>query len=478
MKRIFLLLVALVISVAAFAKIEPADVCTSGMVLQQNTKVLLWGTADGGTKVKVQPSWSKQSYDVHADSEGRWEVYVDTPAASYTPYKIEFSSGKDKVVVDDILIGEVWVASGQSNMEMPVKGFHNNPVENSIDYIAGAAAPDKIRMFMVPMKRSYTPETRVEATWKGATPETVPDMSATAYFFARKLNEVLDVPVGIVCPAYGGTRVEAWLPREVLETYPEEDLSKEAIEKRHHANRPMLMYNAMIYPVKGYTIKGFVWYQGCSNVYAPEKYVSRLSDMVGTWRKDWRDAENALPFYQVEIAPFNYNNGTDKASLLRKSQHDAAKAIPNCGVIVTNDLVKPYEYDNIHPCMKREVGDRLAFLALNRDYGYKTIDCYSPEALGCEKVEGRDNQLAVILDNAPRGLDRWHDIKGLEVAGEDGVFYPVTTAHFDCGRKTLWVVSPSVPKPVQARYCWGDFNPGNLHTIAGLPVSPFWVKLN
>ena len=447
------------------------------MVMQQNTEAKIWGTASANAQITVTPSWNGKAYKAKADSQGNWEVMVQTPKGSYKAYAIAVKGDGSSLQIKDVLIGEVWLASGQSNMEMPMRGFYNCPVEDAQEYICAPAAKDKIRMFTVPIKQSYEPLTQVDSKWEGAEPATIPGMSATAFFFAHKLNEMLDVPVGIVSCAYGGARIESWTPKEILETYPDEDLSRETIEATMHYTRPYLAYNAMLCPVKGYTIKGFIWYQGCSNVGKHEQFVDRMSTMVNHWRECWNDKEAQLPFYMVEIAPYRYKPQTavSYASLLRQAQHEAAKTIPNCGIVVTNDLVESYEQDNIHPANKKEVGDRLARLALNRDYGMTSVACYSPEAVECN-VWGV-NELAVWLTHCEDGISRWMEIEGLEVAGSEGIFYPVTYAFFEWNPKVLRVRSEFVPDPCEVRYGWGDFNPGNLKNCQGMPVSPFWVKL-
>lgn len=478
MKRLAAILaMVLCICMTAEAKLTVSNLFTDGAVLQQNTQAAIWGKADPGTNVTVTTSWNGKSYRASADSEGRWDVMVSTPAGSYKSYSITVKGGGDTVRINDVLIGEVWLASGQSNMEMPMRGFFNSPVEHAQDYVSARAATEKIRMITVPIKQSYEPLDEFDSKWVGAEPATIPEMSATAFFFAHKLNQVLDIPVGIVSCAYGGARIESWTPKEILETYPDEDLSRDAIEAMTHYHRPYLAYNAMLNPVKGYTIKGFIWYQGCSNVGKHDQFVERMGIMVDHWRKCWNDEQAELPFYMVEIAPYRYKPQTaiSYASLLRQAQHDAAKAIPNSGIVVTNDLVESFEQDNIHPTKKLEVGERLAKLALNRDYGYSTIACYSPEAVKCTKsADGK--QLSVELSNCWNGLNRWMEIEGLEVAGSEGVFYPVTYAYFEWETRTLTVRSEFVFDPCEVRYGWGDFNPGNLKNCEGLPVSPFWIK--
>lgn len=478
MKRILsVLALVLCISMVSEAKLVLSSPCSDSMVLQQNSNARIWGKASAGAQITVTPSWDGKAYRCKADSDGKWEVEIKTPAGSYKAYDVLVKGDGSTVKLKDVLVGEVWLASGQSNMEMPMRGFFNCPVENAFDYICAPAATEKIRMFTVPLKQTYGPQDMVDAVWKGAEPSTVPEMSATAFFFARKLNEMLDVPVGIVSCAYGGARIESWTPKEILETYPDEDLSRERIENMVHYHRPYLAYNAMLCPVMGYTVKGFIWYQGCSNVGRHDQFVERMSIMVDHWRSCWSDEKAELPFYMVELAPYRNKPYTAVPyfALLRQAQHDAAKAIPNCGIVVTNDLVESYEQDNIHPAKKKEVGERLAALALNRDYGMWAVPCYSPEAVKCTRFS--NCELAVELTDCPNGLSRWMEIEGLEVAGSEGIFYPVTYAFFEWGQKILRVRSEFVHDPCEVRYGWGDFKPGNLKNCEGLPVAPFYLKV-
>lgn len=476
-KRFITLALLLCMCIAAEAKLALSNLCTDGMVLQQKTEAALWGTTDPGAQVTVTPSWNGKAYRCKADADGRWTVKVQTPAGSYKAYSITVRGGGESIRINDVLVGEVWLASGQSNMEMPMRGFFNCPVENAQEFVCAPAATDKIRMFTVPIRQTYDLQTEVESQWKGAEPSTVPEMSATAFFFAHKLNEMLDIPVGIVSCARGGARVESWLPKEILENYPDEDLSKEAIEAQSDYVRPYMAYNGMLHPVKGYTIKGFIWYQGCSNVGKHDQFPERMTTLINHWRECWGDTQAELPFYMVEIAPYRYKPATSVsyASLLRQAQHEVAATVPNCGIVVTNDLVDSFEMDNIHPMRKQEVGDRLARLALNRNYGFHSVACYSPAAVKCYR-SAAGNEIMVELSHTPNGLSRWMEIEGLEVAGSEGIFYPVEYAYFEWETRVLRIRSEYVFDPCEVRYGWGDFNPGNLKNSDGMPVSPFWVK--
>ncbi len=263
----------------------------------------------------------------------------------------------------------------------------------------------------------------------------------------------------------------------MLREHTDENLDHKAIEAMTDYRRPFLMYNAMLCPVKGYSIKGFIWYQGCSNVGSHDNFVQHMTMLIDHWRSCWDDDRAQLPFYMVEIAPYRYKPAgeTSYASLLRKAQHDVASSVPNCGIAVTNDLVESYEMDNIHPAKKKPVGDRLAYLALNRTYGFRSIACDSPEAIKCIRIKD-SNELGIVLTNCDNGLSRWMEIEGLEVAGSEGIFYPVRYAYFEWDSKMLRIRSEFVPDPCRVRYGWGDFRPGNLKNVEGLPVSPFDIR--
>lgn len=483
MKRIYaicLFAAAMLTALGASAQLRLASPIQNHMVLLQNSTVKLWGEADKGAIVEVTASWSDNSVRTKTDRSGNWSIDVTTPAGSYTPYTITISDCSSTITIEDVLVGEVWLASGQSNMEMPLRGFFNSPVEGANDVFANPEGSDHVRMFNVRLSQSHNEERYCEGQWLRATPAEVKEMSATAYFFARQLSRTLNIPIGILNAAYGGAKVESWTPREVLEHYPDVDLSREAIDAiATHYYRPMVMYNAMLCPLRGYTIRGFIWYQGCSNVGEESRFVERMTNMVNAWRAQWGDDKTcALPFYTVEIAPFRYMSPEqhESAALLRAAQHTAAMTIPNCAIVVTNDLVEPYERDNIHPMRKEPVGRRLAWLALHRDYGYEHVACYSPRAT--ELVRMADgSELGVRFENLPNGLNRWCDIEGLEVAGSEGVFYPVTDAMYEWEERVLRIHSEFVPDPAVVRYGWGDFRVGNLKSCEGLPVAPFELRL-
>lgn len=414
MKSKVLTLILLVCAASLSAKVKLPALIGDNMMLQQQTEVRLWGEATPGAEVKVTPSWDGKAATCRVDGSGKWMLKLKTPAGGYTPYEITFEEGRteepsakqdnsfsknkklsvkkkqfsakreqpesETVVLKNILIGEVWLASGQSNMQMPLKGFAGCCVKNGLDDAIAAADMKGVRMFNVPMRQSYTVQETCGGSWMTTQNFTdVMEFSATAFYFAANLSRALHLPVGIVNCSYGGTRVESWLPRDILRNYSDIDIDSAAISRiQPDYERPMLTYNAMFNPVKNYTVKGIIWYQGCSNVGRHRTYAQRLSEMVTHWREEMQLGE--IPFYFVEIAPYDYDSGdAANGARLREAQFRAQRLIPNSAMISTNNLVEPYERYNIHPGNKKGVGHRLSYLALNQTYGMKQVCCFGPQ---------------------------------------------------------------------------------------------------
>lgn len=457
-------------AVPAWGKAVPSSLIGDHAVLQQNTNARIFGTADPGSKITVTPSWNGKTYTTYTDRTGEWSLAVETPEGSFTPYSITISDG-DPVTISDVLVGEVWLASGQSNMQMPLKGFPGCCVVGGYDEITDAGdKAGRIRFFTVPLSQSYTPVDTVPSSWAVPSPETAPEFSAVAWHYANRLSKVLDVPVGIVSAAYGGAKVESWTPRDILETYPDVSLDPTDIEPMVHYHRPMLMYNAMFNPIKNYTVRGIIWYQGCSNVSTWQTYASRLEKMVARWRDDI--GLGNIPFYAVEIAPYEYGDPseTGKAPLLREAQWKAVEMIPNADMISINDLVEPYERYNIHPGNKAAVGKRLADVALNKTYDRKQYLAGSPRYKSHRFV---GNEAWVAIDSPNDGICRNYDIRGFEVAGADRVFHPADSVRLHWQTNEMVVSSKAVKEPVAVRYGFRDFLPGTLHGGNYLPLIPF-----
>lgn len=463
MKKINLFLTFFIFCFTLMGKPQLPDILSDGMVLQQKSQVKIWGKSDVGKSVNISTSWGSETKSAVADNNGNWLVMIDTPEASYTPHSITISDGEE-VVLNNILIGEVWLASGQSNMEMPLNGFWNNPIKDANDVILNAVQYPAIRFATIKQTQSFVPLETVEGKWQVCNPDNVPLFSATAYFFAETLHKALNVPVGIIVSAWGGSKVEAWINREILSTYEDVNLDEEAINKLHQMARPLLMYNGMIHPITNYKVNGFIWYQGESNIGAHEVYPERLNDMVTLWREQWEDPE--LPFYYAEIAPYEYGND-DIGAYLREAQFDAQKLIKNSGMISTNDLVEEYERYNIHPRNKTDVGKRLAYMALNRNYNFRQVATNGPEFASME-IDG--NKAIITFDHAENGFNRSDGIIGFEIAGEDGIFVP---AKARLRHLKVEVFNENIDKPTAVRYCFRNFMIGNLANTRNLPVVPF-----
>ena len=470
MKKTILSLVALLACASnLWAEIKLPNLVGDNMVLQQATKVRLWGESTPNAQVTATNSWDQQTYQATADAKGQWELWMQTPSATFEPQQVTLSDGTDKVVLHDLLIGEVWFGSGQSNMEMPLRGFWNCPIEDGNQSIATAGKYRRsIRYATIARQGTIEPQAYPqEGEWKTCDPTNAPGFGATAYYFATLLTEVLNVPVGIINCSWGGSTVEGWLPKEILQGYPDVDLSLAGNdEKCHPMLQPMIMYNGMLKPSCKYTIKGFLWYQGCSNVGRPD-YANRLATMVNHWRTLWGSEE--LPFYLVEIAPYYYGK-EDNGALLREQQHKASQLIPNSGMVSTNDLVEEYERRQIHPKNKRTVGERLAYMALNKTYGYRTIACEGPVY---DHMEIEKDQVTIYFRHAENGFNRDNGIVGFEIAGKERRFVKANVIKVDANKKTVTVSAPGIKQPVAVRYGFHDFQIGNLKNVAELPVVPF-----
>lgn len=371
--------------------------------------------------------------------------------------------------LNNILVGEVWFCSGQSNMEMPLRGFWNSPIEGANETIATASRWKGIRVATIEKNGQLEPVDNCKGSWKVSNPENAPAFSATAFNFAMMVNQVLDIPVGIINCSWGGSTVEGWLPREIVLQYPDIDLKRD-IRKDDghdwwHYMSPILMYNGMLKPLQNYTIKGFLWYQGESNVGKHKTYAERLKTMVDLWRKEWGLGE--LPFYYVEIAPFK-STETYHMALLREAQFKAQSIISNSAMISTNDLVEPYEMLNIHPKNKIDIGKRLAYMALSKTYNIPGIEAYGPVY---KSMKIKDGAVILSFEHAQEGFNRMTGMDGFEFAGSDKVFYPAEAEVYD--NFNILVRSNNVTTPVAVRYGFRDYKPGNVTNLLGLPLYPF-----
>lgn len=467
------LFLAVFFSAGIQAKVKLPSVLGDNMVLQQQSEVNLWGKARTGATVTVKASWNDQVYKTSADKQGNWLLKVSTPAAG-GPYRITFSDG-ESLTLENVLIGEVWFCSGQSNMEMPMGGFDRQPVRGTNDIIAKAKPSTPIRMFTTDSEDgrwvrqfSKTPQEDCRGEWLENTPVNVSHISAVSYYFARYIQEVLEVPVGIIVSSWGGSKVEAWMSREAIKPFGSIDTSilDNDAEVKNPTATPCVLYNGKIAPFTPFAVKGFLWYQGESNRDNADLYQSLMPAFVNDLRAKWGRGE--LPFYFVQIAPFNYEgaDGTS-AARLREVQLQHMKEIPNSGMVTTMDVGHPVF---IHPVDKETVGNRLAYWALAQTYGLKGFG-YAPPVYKSMEIQG--DKIYINFDNAQRGLTpMWTSLKGFEIAGEDKVFYPAF-AEIETKTARLAVSSDKVPSPVAVRYAYKNYVEASIFSIHGIPVAPF-----
>lgn len=445
------------------AEIKMPAIFGDNMVLQQQSEAALWGWAKPNSSVRVTTSWNRKSYSAKSNGEGYWKLKVNTPAASYTPYTITISDGK-AVTLQNILIGEVWVCSGQSNMEMPMKGFSNQPIEGGPEAIATSRNPG-IRCFTMKKASKSAPQQDGEGTWQVAGPETTPNFTATGYFFGRLLNQALDIPVGLIHTSWGGSRIEAWMtPSSIKSVVADARIPATDAEIKSQNGDPTVLYNGMLHPIVGYAIRGAIWYQGEANRSEPEQYVKLFDKMVREWRTIWEVGE--FPFYYCQIAPYNYRGGLN-SGFIREAQSKGMETTPNTGMAVLMDAESPA---CIHPPKKKQAGERLALWALAKTYGMDKIHHRSPEVKSVN-MEGRVAVLTMDISANPGLTTYGKEILQFQIAGDDKRFYPAKAA---LSGNRIFVFSPNVEKPAAVRYCFNDTEATEIFTVEGsLPLSSF-----
>ncbi len=507
-KALFLLLTFsfLIFPAVCFADVRLPAIISDNMVLQADANVPIWGWAQAGEEIEITFA-DCNSVKTTANSDGKWSVRIRTSKAG-GPYEM-IVRGENILPVKNIMIGEVWLCSGQSNMEMPIayKAIHYTGILNYEKEILETNYP-QIRLFKVGKTTSRTTQQDCTGSWAQCAPATAADFSAAAYFFARELHKKLNVPVGLIQTAWGGTPAEAWTKKEILESDPDfapilkrfdeavanypqalqEYLPKmrdwkKACEQAKakgiklpqepfpplgltHQNAPSGLYNAMIAPLIPYGIRGAIWYQGEGNAERPYQYRKLFPAMIKNWRNDWRQGD--FPFYYVQIAPFSYKNWSRPifAPELREAQL-MALSVPNTGMVVTMDI-GDVKVNDIHPKNKQEVGRRLALWALAKTYGQTGI-VYSGPMYKSMKIEG--DKIRLYFDRIGTGLmAKDTPLREFTIAGEDKNF---TDADAVVDNNTVIVSSDKVQKPVAVRYAWSNAAVGNLFNKESLPASPF-----
>lgn len=472
MKRLLTLIALLAVTLLnSYAKVELAPLFADNMVLQRDSKAAIWGKAEPGARVVITSTWAKGKTIVHADDQGRWNVMLATPSAG-GPHELTFNDG-DRLTLKNILIGEVWICAGQSNMEMTMRGFMGQPVEGAAELILTAKPSVPIRSCNLSRIKSLELEEECDARWFEHTSEGVAEASATAYFFAKRLCDVLGVPVGIINVSWGGSPIEAWMNPELLRREFAEEFSFAHLDsmtwpEENPWKAPGVLYNGMLHSVAPYTAKGFLWYQGCDNISRYEQYKRLQPAFVKMLRQEW--GNDRMPFYFTQIAPYGYfNPDAPDAGYMMWAQAQTLEMIPYSGMAATHDVG---EVNCIHPADKKSVGDRLAFLALVNDYGYEGIDAATPIPIDFKFEEG---QAIVTFEAGYMGLSPLSkDVDGFELAGEDGIFYPAKgIVLWNNPKKVLVYKCPQVQKPVAVRYGMKNWSEATVFNCFGVPISPF-----
>lgn len=453
MTRLFLTLLLLA-SVSVHAEITPNSLFQDNMVLQRNKPIAVFGKATSERNVSI--TFKNKEYLAKVNN-GYWKVFLDESEAG-GPFTL-ILKGENEITLSNILVGEVWLCSGQSNMKMPLKGNSGQPINGSNTAILKSNNP-QLRLFTVKQTRSDEPFESCVGEWQSSKPSVVKNFSATAYFYGRMLQETLDVPVGLICSAWGGTPAEAWTPEEVLNSQFK-DFKWPLIPSKPHRD-PTVLYNGMIHPLIPFTIKGAIWYQGEGNKTYHENYTKLFSAMIKSWRDRWGQGD--FPFYFVQIAPFGF--GGDNQAYLREKQLKTLLTVPNTGMAVTLDIG---ERLCIHPAEKQKVGERLALWSLAKDYGFTDIQYSGPVY---KSLEIKGNKAYVSFDYADLGLSTFgKELTSIRIAGNDKMFYNAQYKILRNGTLEVW--SSQVENPVAVRYGWEQYVDGALYNTAGLPASSF-----
>jgi sialate O-acetylesterase len=435
------------------ASISIPEIFSDNMVLQQKSEIILWGWAKAGEKIVIRADWMDTDVTTQGSTQGTWKVSIKTPVAG-GPYNIHFK-GQNEIILKNVLIGEVWLCSGQSNMEMSAQWGINNGDEE----IKNANYPE-IRLFTVSTATSQYPQEHLTGKWSACTPDEMKTFSAIGYFFARKLNKDLGVPIGVINSSWGGTPAESWMPEEVIR---KDDLLREAASKQKPVPwgpvEPARIFNAMISPLIPFRIAGVLWYQGEANTINGYAYKELLTGLIKSWRSAWG---YDFPFYYAQIAPYKYGKPFEGV-VVRDAQRKVLE-VPNTGMAVLSDICDTL---NIHPKDKQDAALRLANLALNRVYKTAIIEDSGP----LYKNMTVEKNKAIISFEHSEGLQCKGDkLSYFEIAGDDKVFYP---ADAKIKGQQVIVQSKKVKTPVAVRFAWSNTATPNLFNGANLPASCF-----
>ncbi len=466
----FIYLFVFLLSFSSSAQIELSNLFSDNMVLQQESHVKFWGKAKKNQELIIYTSWSGKIIRTIVKDDGNWEVKIKTPSAG-GPYNIQVTCDGETKTINNVLIGEVWLASGQSNMEMTLSGNNREPVNGSLDAIANSNNT-KIRFFNVKVKVSEERINDIDGEWLEANFKNTPNFSAVAYSFAKYLNQVLDIPFGIINSPKDGSVAEAWISQDVLKKITtNKELSYYA--KQPH-NNPSVLFNGMINAIIPFTIKGVIWYQGEGNSGRYKNYMKLMNGLIKNWRDEWGLGD--FPFYFVQLAPNGsrgQGNGTSQA-FLREAQLRTMLSVENTGMAVTLDIGSTITN---HPPEKLLIGKRLAYWALAKNYGFNGLPHSGPVY---ESMKVKNNKVYVNFKFAKNGVTSYgKPLSGFEIAGEDKIFYSADASidpHWSAGwenRSVLTLSNKNVPNPLYIRYGWKNYIEGALYNVEGLPASSF-----
>ena len=466
----FIYLFVFLLSFSSSAQIELSNLFSDNMVLQQESHVNIWGKAKKNQELIIYTSWSGKIIRTIVKDDGSWEAKIKTPSAG-GPYNIQVTCDGETKTINNVLIGEVWLASGQSNMEMTLSGNNREPVNGSLDAIANSNNT-KIRFFNVKVKVSEERINDIDGEWLEANFKNTPNFSAVAYSFAKYLNQVLDIPFGIINSPKDGSVAEAWISQDVLKKITtNKELSYYA--KQPH-NNPSVLFNGMINAIIPFTIKGVIWYQGEGNSGRYKNYMKLMNGLIKNWRDEWGLGD--FPFYFVQLAPNGsrgQGNGTSQA-FLREAQLRTMLSVENTGMAVTLDIGSTITN---HPPEKLLIGKRLAYWALAKNYGFNGLPHSGPVY---ESMKVKNNKVYVNFKFAKNGVTSYgKPLSGFEIAGEDKIFYSADASidpHWSAGwenRSVLTLSNKNVPNPLYIRYGWKNYIEGALYNVEGLPASSF-----
>lgn len=457
MKKIFLSLCLLTLGLRAQAQLRLPAIFDDHMVLQQQSPVPIWGWAHSTQEITIKVSWDTTTIKTKSDNAAFWASTLYTPTAG-GPHTITIKAGGEVRTLTDVMTGEVWLCSGQSNMEWGM-----NASADGKEVIHQVNDPN-IRLFHIPKSAASDLQVRGEGDWKVCDKESVKYFSAVAYFFGKKLNQNLNIPIGLINASWGGTPAETWVPQEIVNSNPilAKSAEKQVDDKPWCPSRSGVVFNSMIYPIVPFQLAGALWYQGEANTAAPATYKLLMENLILEWRKQFL---SDFPFYFVQIAPFSGYGEIEKGTLIREQEIKMLE-IPKTGMVVISDLVD--DVNDIHPKYKKPVGERLANVALADNYRRKEIVYQSPlyKSMMIEK-----GKIRISFDNAPSGLlSKDGEPTEFIIAGEDQKFYPAK-AKIEGG--SVIVSAKEVKSPIAVRFAWKNGSISNLFSKEGLPVSCF-----